>query len=111
MVQVEYAGICVNTQPSLNTKDPYFAELHVFPVASDSSVADLNKVFISIIMVEGKTQVAEPTQDFDTDQTCSTTQGLPSRMSRLYSTASQNDTNVYKRVAEYCLDISQLRED
>lgn len=60
MVQVEYAGQCFNTKPSDNVNDPYFAELHVFPASGDTDSEHFStKVFISILTVEGKTDVAD----------------------------------------------------
>lgn len=102
MVQVEYAGNCFNTKPNSNVMDPYFAELHVFPGASVDSFDQENtstKVFISILTVEGKTKVAEHMNSSDNellqDSKC------PDR----------RDKNVYKRIAEYCLDIRDICKD
>ena len=97
MIQVEYAGTCINSRPNTNVRDPYFAELFIFPVSQESlkqlTEGMAAKVFITVFTVEGKSEIpAAAEQDFK-------------------EVGGPSDRNVYKRIAEYCLDISEIRVD
>ena len=61
MIQVEYAGTCINSRPNANVHDPYFAELFIFPVSQESlkqlTEGMATKVFITVFTVEGKSEI------------------------------------------------------
>ena len=98
MVQVEFAGKCFNSTPSRNLKDPHFAQLFTFPMKDDGAKEgrlesyNNNKVFITVFVVEGKSEIPDQNQ-FE--------QGAE----------NENNDNVYKRIAEYCLDIGEICND
>ena len=56
MVQVEYAGTCINSKPNRDVENPHFAELFIFPVSKQSESMS-TKVFISLLVVEGKSEI------------------------------------------------------
>ena len=99
LVQVEFAGTVLNSKPNDDVHSPRFDELFVFPVGEDQQlVAAEGKVFISILTVEGKGDIGEPDPALDGHDPLS-------------GSRAPSDTNVYKRVAEYCLDIGDICED
>ena len=99
MVQVEFAGKCFNSIPSRNLKDPHFAQLFMFPVKEDEvkegrlESYDNNKLFITVFVVEGKSEIPDQNQ-FEQSK----------------GAENEND-NIYKRIAEYCLDIGEICND
>jgi len=78
--------------------DPHFAELFIFPVSEQTRLqlpaVSMTKVFITVFTIEGKSNIPDA-GDFDNSmQEC-----------------QKVDDNVYKRIAEYCLDIGDICSD
>ena len=78
MVQVEYAGTTVNSKANRNVTNPNFSELFIFPVKSDAcepgfepekqSGVDTTKIFVSLLTVEGKSDIPAGPQELDEAQ-------------------------------------------
>ena len=63
LVQVEFQGICMNSKPNDNVKNPVFNELFIFPFDEEHPENNLvssplqMKLFITVLIVEGKGEV------------------------------------------------------
>ena len=62
IVQVEFAGTCINSKPNKDIDKPKFDELFIFPVSEELPVSFRTKVFISVINVEGKQEIPDANQ-------------------------------------------------
>ena len=110
---MEYAGTCINSKANRNVTNPNFSELFIFPVNSDAcdpgiesekqSGVDTTKIFVSLLTVEGKSDIPAGPDELDE---------LRQRRRRDDGTSgavtAMNPENVYKRVAELCLDIGEI---
>ena len=76
MVQVEYAGTCINSKANRNVTNPNFSELFIFPVNSDAcdpgiesekqmSGVDTTKIFVSLLTFEGKSDIPAGPDELD----------------------------------------------
>ena len=92
LVQVEFAGCCMNSKINENVKDPLFNELFIFPFGDDNMVnmprSFTHQVFVTVLTVEGSGEIPDPAE-----------------------ISPKNDPNIYKRIAEFCLDVTEIRQD
>ena len=88
-VQVEFGGLCFNSKPTADTKEAFLNELFVFPGSKQVEAFDneFSKLYISVMTVEGSDEVPNE------------------------ANPKGEDTNTYRRLSEYSLDLATLKLD
>ena len=82
----------MNSKVNENVKDPLFNELFIFPFGDDNMVnmprSFTHQVFVTVLTVEGSGEIPDPAE-----------------------ISPKNDPNIYKRIGEFCLDVTEIRQD
>ena len=80
----------MNSKANENVKDPLFNELFTFPFGDENMMnmprSFTHQVFVTVLTVEGSGEIPDPDE-----------------------VSPKCEPNIYKRIAEFCLDVTEIR--